>query len=451
MAYISFGKYNANYKFVILTGIFMILKIYLLQLLIAIFSKKETISEYTANLFDHKKIIDNFRLFGMLIFSIIIYIYEKKSSQCGENPGNSEKSDSSKSQISEKGLFRVIKDNIIIIVIICSFIEFFSDIISSLSFFTYWMAILLIISYINEKVFNLEMYKHQKLSIYFSFIVSFIFQLSCFILSMNSEEIIDKNIYKDHLELWFLPIGLIIHFAYVSLSSFIYSKMKWLMDAKYIYLGKLFMIYSIVSFIFNIIGCVVLTYIKCSGEVGDFFCEIYDEDDSFLENFSLFYDDILVIYKNYKNDFTYIIIIIFVDMIIFSLYIYFFLSILKNLKPEYFFFLGSITSIFSQIFVIIKNKVKEGYYFAQEEKDFKLLLTKFLFIIIGNSLAVIGFLVYLEIIELHFCNLDYNIRRKIIERGLIDIIDESSAINEDQNKNLIDDNTRKTELSINNN
>ena len=463
--YINCGKYHKNYKYVILTGIFMTSKYYIPHLLIAIFSTKEIINEYTASLFDHEYIMDNFRLFVMMIFSIIFYIYEKKSSKSESNFEKSDNLNSSNSSNSDKGCFGVIKDNdekkkklnetknysnlnIIIIVIICLITEFFTEIISYLSLFTYWMVILLIISYINTKMFKREIYTHHKIAIYFSFIVAFIFQLTSFILSMKSEEEINSNIYKQYLDLWFLPIGLIIHFVYVSLNSYIYSKMKWLMDSKYISLGKLFMIYSIAGFIFNIIVCVILTNIKCNGKTAEFYCEIKDEDDSYLENFDLFYENLIVIYENFKEDFIYVIIIAFVDMVTYSLYIFFFLSILKNLAPEYFFFLGSITGVFSQIIMMINNKISKGYFIANEEKDFKLLLPKFLLNIIGNSLAVIGFLVYLEIIELNFCNLDYNIRRKIMERSIIDSIGKTSIL-EDPNESFIEEKASNTELSNN--
>jgi len=141
--YINFGKYNTNYKFVILTGIFMASKYYIPHLLMAILSNKEIINEYATIFFDHDYIIDNFRLFGVLIFSIIFYLYEKKYSKI---ESNIEKSATSNS---DKGCFRVIKGNderkkklnerknysilnLIIIVIICLFTEFFQDIIYSL-------------------------------------------------------------------------------------------------------------------------------------------------------------------------------------------------------------------------------------------------------------------------------------------------------------------------------
>ena len=39
---------------------------------------------------------------------------------------------------------------------------------------------------------------------------------------------------------------------------------------------------------------------------------------------------------------------------------------------------------------------------------------------LGDILSIIGFLVYLEIIELNFGNLDYNLRRTIMERAIED-------------------------------
>ena len=132
-----------------------------------------------------------------------------------------------------------------------------------------------------------------------------------------------------------------------------------------------------------------------------------------------------------------------------QLLVYFlFFLILKNLTPEFYFFIGSITEIFIEIIEIFKNKKVEGYYFVEEGNDYKIPLIKFLFIIIGNFLAFIGFLVYFEIIELNFWGLNYNIRRKIIERSIEESIQRMS-INDDQNDSLIENNILNTELSNN--
>ena len=39
----------------------------------------------------------------------------------------------------------------------------------------------------------------------------------------------------------------------------------------------------------------------------------------------------------------------------------------------------------------------------------------------SDAFSVFGYLIYLEVLELKCCNFDYNIRRKILARGIIDL------------------------------
>ena len=78
----------------------------------------------------------------------------------------------------------------------------------------------------------------------------------------------------------------------------------------------------------------------------------------------------------------------------------------------------------------------------------KILLIKFFLSIIRYFLGFIGFLVYSEIIELNFCGLNYNLRRKIIGRSTEDSIRKMTCT-DDQIESLINDNTFKIELSNN--
>ena len=41
--------------------------------------------------------------------------------------------------------------------------------------------------------------------------------------------------------------------------------------------------------------------------------------------------------------------------------------------------------------------------------------------IFGNFIAIFGFLIYLELIELGFCKLNYNLRKTIAKRSIDDI------------------------------
>lgn len=451
--YINFGKYNKNYNYIILTCVFIILQIYLPNILLEIFLYYKQINIHTKNLYNnHNIMLENLRFFGMLIFSFIIYIYEKKSSKSESNIG---KSNASRS---EKGCFKAIKNNneknnnnnkirlnlnILIITTISLIIYFLEEIISALSIFSNWMIFLLIVSYINSKMFKLVTYKHQKLAMYFNLITSFIFQLSSFILAMIYREALyeKENIYiKNNFRLWLFLSGLIILFVYVYISAYTFSKIKWFMDLKQVSLTKLLMIYSLLGIFINIIYCAILTYIKCEGGMGKYLCKILDNDNNlYFENIFLFFNNISNIYRENIIYLIIIIFIIFVDMILYSLYNFLFYLVLKNLNPEFYIFADFITQAFIDIIEVFIYKIKESN---------KILLIKFFLSIIGYFLGFIGFLVYSEIIELNFCGLNYNLRRKIIGRSIEDSIRKMTCT-DDQIESLINDNTFKIELSNN--
>ena len=57
----------------------------------------------------------------------------------------------------------------------------------------------------------------------------------------------------------------------------------------------------------------------------------------------------------------------------------------------------------------------------------------------SEIIALLGYSVYLEIIELRFCGLDKDLKRKIIERGERETIHKSIENNIDENNNDFDE------------
>jgi len=459
--YINFGKYNKNYKYLILAIVFLILHYQIPPILNEIFLYKKNKKKYDLYIFYHDHMLDIFRFFGMSIFSFICYIYEKKSSKSESNIGESNDLNS------EKGCFKDVKNNdektkynnknilnlnIFITLFILIITESLDDLFSPLNIFNNWMIFLLIMSYINAKMFKYVIYEHQKFGIYFNFITSFVFQLSGFILIMRYRKTIteDISIYINYLSLWYLPLGFIFLFIYVYIMSYIYIKMKLFMDLKQVPLTKLFIIHAILGFFINIIFCLIITYINCGREIGKYFCRIQDsQNDLYLENIFVFFHKISKMYEENKDNLIFIIFIIFIDVIFFSLSNLYYLLILKNLTPEFYAFAESISIMFNEIIKIFRNKLTEGYYFGEKEEDNKILLIQFILNISGNFFGFIGFLVYSEIIELNFCGLSHNLRRKIIERSIIDSIQKISC-NEDQDESS-ENNTSNSITELSNN
>ena len=306
------------------------------------------------------------------------------------------------------------------------------------------MIVLLITSFINTKLFKIKIYKHQKCAILFNFSVLFVFELSSFILTIKSEN--DEYIYIKYF--WLIPIGLIIYFVIGIAIAYAYSKMKWFMDLNMISLSKLLISFALVGFSFNVILSVLFIFIKC-GEKKNIFCNKEEKGKYYIEDFKIFFEKFVALCRDgNKLDLIFIICLIILSSFMLFLHNFLALSILKNLYPEYYFFTDPIGDTFMKIINLFHNKIFEDYFFAKEGEDYKIPLIKFILDIIGNSLVIVGFLIYLEIIELNFYGFNYNLRKNIIERSMKDI-QEINDDDEEQNEYLINNNFNKSsELSI---
>jgi len=423
--YITFGEYNKNYKFIFLSVFFSILYSILRDLIINIFLHYKVISNNAKDLFDHSYIINIIFFLGMFVFSLILNIYENKLFKkdlngCELKTSNSEKGCFQNIKLNEESKQKLNNKknllNILITIIISHILTFLFDLNFLLIIFDYWILILLITSFINKKMFKLMTYKHHKFAIFFNFIAIFIFELISFILFMTSES--GKNsIYYQRM--WLILITLIIYSLLTIVYSYIYSKIELFMDLNLISFPKLFIINSILGFFINSFICLVLTFIKCSGTFKVYFCNIQEGDDYYIENYLTFFKRISLIFndKN-KSDLIFVICLIILQILNYSFYNFYFLLVLKNLYPEYFYFSNYIAFILQQIISPFNSKLSNDYYFSEGEKDYKILLAKFILYLIGYFFAFFGFLVYLEIIELNFCGFNYYLRRNIIKRSI---------------------------------
>jgi hypothetical protein len=160
----------------------------------------------------------------------------------------------------------------------------------------FWMLELLIISYLNSKMFKLETYNHQKVAIYFNVIICSIFKLSSFLISFFQEH----SLYYKYAYL--IPIGIFVYLIIIFLRAYSINKLKWLMDLKYIAPSKLIIISGLIGTVMNLIVCIVSTYIKCLNvEFGQNLCKVSKfnfkvEDNNpkekYYENFFIYFEDL---------------------------------------------------------------------------------------------------------------------------------------------------------------
>ena len=165
----------------------------------------------------------------------------------------------------------------LIIIVLWILEELLIDIYSyALKDLDFWMVELVIITKINSLMFNLKIYAHQKFALW-SIILPCLLKIVTIILSYfddNDEEIpILYNINKIYI-----PIGIVIYIALITLRSYVNAKIKWFMDLKYISHSNLLFYYGILGTIICSIIASVSTFTKCKHnpnklDISDYICK----------------------------------------------------------------------------------------------------------------------------------------------------------------------------------
>ena len=216
------------------------------------------------------------------------------------------------------------------------------------------------------------------------------------------------------------------------------------MDLKFIPQTKLLIIYGIIGFFFTSIACIIETSFKCVGSEKEFFCKIkiYENEsddskyDSYIEHILVFFED----FSNLnKKDFIIEIFIFFFGMIFYYCSLYFDMLVIYYLSPMHFMFSSLIYLFFNELRQLIINIIEQEDKYLYNDT----ILNSSMYI-----LSLIGFMIYLELIELNFCNLNYDLRKYIYERSIKDTKENDNResiiydYDEDEDKDNNNDNNR---------
>ena len=277
--------------------------------------------------------------------------------------------------------------------------------------FNLWTLKILITYIIGKKIFNFPIYKHQIFAIYFISIVCSLLFLIQFILSLLAEE---KYEYRKIPGL--ILIGILISILNLLIESFSNWKYIWLMNLKFTLSNKLFMYFGILGFIIFSLICIITTFFDCDDSILEF-CKLEKDKKKYFENVTIYFDDLST---------TNCILMIFY-VITFVLKSYFYLMTIKHLSPFHIISLPT-------IYYTIRNIILGIYTYLKYKKLKKGII---IYILQGSSdiLAFLAFCIFLEFIELNFCNCNYNLRRNIAERCYtIDNTSNDSILDEEERK-----------------
>ncbi len=474
--WLSCGEYNIYFKYILLATLYKIINDCLygyfiyedLFVPVKIFSGGA--QEYLSK---HYLIHSIFNYLGTFLFSFLYYKYETYVSRRDlKNTKITIKKQNSSSQIvlihndnngniedkvlySKTIFFQFITITILWVVeekLLVIYLFAFKDL-------DFWMLELLIITYFSAKMFKLQVYNHQIVSILFN-IFPCILKILTIFLSFYDQ---NNNPYTQSNSL--IAFGIIMYLILITLRSYVNSKIKWLMDLKYISTSRFLMIYGLIGAGISFIACIVTTFIKCKEcgvfnekrEITDDICKVKYNNTN--ENYDIYFDNFKIYFSNIRNvtEFFKEFFIIIVGMITYYFNEYNCLLVIKYLTPVYIIFSNPICFFFQKVLLILNTLYQKHSFFYQKDK---IKLEKFSLDISGDVLSFLGFLVYLEIIELNFCNLNFNLRKSIMKRANFESYEcesernDSTIINSEDEEETVDninekDTTSNLDITIN--
>jgi hypothetical protein len=384
---------------------------------------------------------------GIIIFSLILYNYEQL---IFKNDKKKEKTyhaliqlihDDTEKKLEKKSLLKII-----LVIILYNIQDIFTVLFFQNDFrcLNFWIVELPLLSFFNFKLLNSKLYSHHKFAIYLSVIPCIIIKLITILIFSFSDEELVYHIYKYK---YLIPVGIIYYLIIITIRAYAVTEMKIFMDLRYISPSKLLIIYGIIGFLINSIICIISTYNKCLtiGDIDIHLCKINNNtnpNEKYLENFFIYFK---ILKDSINNDKNYEVIIeileSFFGTLTYYCFIYFYILIIHYLTSVHVIFYSLIYAFSIRICNIICGNI-----FGIVESPFKNkkmifeYIIEFILTLLSDITAGLGILIYLEVIELDFCNLSYNLRRNIMKRSEDDLIE-----NDEFQKNYALDNEENDE------
>ena len=261
-------------------------------------------------------------------------------------------------------------------------------------FFNFWIIEIIFVLHFMKRYFIMDFYKHHKVSIIFNISVCSILLIIASLLpsslmgdnSGNAYQNIEIKLGSKFYSILFIFIFLVLSCVY----SFTRVYSKILMQIKFISPYKIILIIGIFGFIISIIASIVSYKINYIDNFYNFFSSMRNVLNG--EKPYKFWVEIFCIYPLYS----------FAGFmeITFEIFTIYYLNAFYVLAANTLYF------FIAELIIFMLNISSDG-----------LKIVHFVITELTEIFAFLGFMVYLEIIELNFCGLNENIKRRIMEKG----------------------------------
>ena len=285
----------------------------------------------------------------------------------------------------------------------------------------FWTFDILFTIFFMDTYFIINYHKHQKFSMLIVIVInSILLIISSFLPNTNNQdiELRDKNTYQiieDITNSKYFFLFVILIFIFLSaLLSFGRVKTKILMYFYYISPYKIIFFVGTIGSSLTFIALIFVTFFNCK-ENKNYNIDNYCILSKIVNNKKKYYYDNIIIYINdlYDNisNYKFYLEIILITPLFFALEFFGFtceILTIYYLNPIYVLVRENLYYCILRFIFIFVNANNYGDYITLEQ---------FIILQFSEISAVFGYAIYLEIIELRFCGLDKDLRRKIIERG----------------------------------
>ena len=281
----------------------------------------------------------------------------------------------------------------------------------------FWMIDLFIFAFLNLKIFNIEIYRHQHMALLINSISVILNLMVVFLTIAENKE--EKALYVKHW--WTFFVALIIYILYSFCLSYTYINIKKLIDLKFIRIHIILAIYGVFGLLFCLAFGIIATYNNCESSISQYICIVKDNNNqTYIDNFNVYFKHFNN-YDNNKDINNQIMIgqlITVFGTITYGFYKYFSFKVFEVLTPLHKIFSYPVYYFFLElIFLCVR-----GYNMFTDNKVNYFLISKLFVTLISEILSIFGYLLYIEIIELNIDGFKYNLKKYIMIRGDKDII-----------------------------
>ena len=293
-----------------------------------------------------------------------------------------------------------------------------------------WIFNIIFIPIFMKKYFNVIIYKHQLYSLVFNFVSNLILLIVASSIKVNN--ISDYDSLKERFGNYFyIALFYIVFLALAAILSLSQVLQKRLMDFAYISAFKIIFVIGIFCSFFTLISLIITTIVKCNEYlIKNALCSVGDNNAYYFDSFITFGNNLKEQFNNHRSAFF---IEIFLVYPLYSLACYskFFFEtlIVHHLDPNYVLISNTIYFSIRKIITLINDP-----------KDSKTYLK-----LLGEIIALFGYFIYLEIIQLGCCGMNFNTRTSIRQRSK----SESLGINDGDDEDVDEDD--ETDQNGNNN